>query len=134
MSQFLSISFLASIYFFARGVFALFGQTTFYTKRHLEHIDESDLPAYLKQIGIAPVAVGVVFLAKAILKCSISLQQNDSLCIFAGTAGLCLFHQQDRQQIQKIKNALPFRKGSFFCKRKRSVFTLLFYFLFKISR
>ena len=67
MSPFMSVSFLASIYFFARGVFALFGQTTFYTKRHLEHIDESDLPAYLKQIGTAHVAVGVVFLAKAIL-------------------------------------------------------------------
>ena len=66
MSQFLSISFLASIYFFARGVFALFGQRTFYTKRHLEHIDESDLPAYLKEIGIAHTAVGVVFLTKAI--------------------------------------------------------------------
>ena len=66
MSQFLSLSFLASIYFFARGVFALFGQTTFYTKRHLEHIDENDLPAYLKQIGTAHMAVGVVFLAKAI--------------------------------------------------------------------
>jgi len=67
MSQFFSLSFLASIYFFARGVFALFGQTTFYTNRHLEHIDDSDLPAYLKQIGIAHTAVGVVFLAKAIL-------------------------------------------------------------------
>ena len=67
MSQFMSLSFLASIYFFARGVFALFGQTTFYTRRHLEHIDVSDLPAYLKQIGLAHVAVGIVFLTKAIL-------------------------------------------------------------------
>ena len=67
MSPFMSLSFLASIYFFARGIFALFGQTTFYTRRHLEHIDESDLPAYLKQIGIAHVAVGIVFLAKSIL-------------------------------------------------------------------
>ena len=67
MSQFMSLSFLASIYFFARGVFALFGQTTFYTKRHLEHIDERDLPAYLKEIGAAHVAVGVIFLAKAVL-------------------------------------------------------------------
>lgn len=67
MGQFLSLSFLASIYFFARGVFALFGQTTFYTRRHLEHIDENDLPAYLKQIGIAHTVVGIVFLAKAIL-------------------------------------------------------------------
>ena len=67
MSQFMSLSFLASIYFFARGVFALFGQTTFYTRRHLEHIDESDLSAYLKQIGLAHVAVGIVFLTKAIL-------------------------------------------------------------------
>lgn len=67
MRQFLSLSFFASIYFFARGVFALFGQTTFYTRRHLEHIEERDLPAYLKQIGTAHMAVGIVFLAKAIL-------------------------------------------------------------------
>ena len=67
MSQFLSLTFLASIYFFARGVFALFGQTTFYTQRHLENIEESDLPAYLKQIGLAHIVVGIVFLAKAIL-------------------------------------------------------------------
>ena len=67
MSQLLSLSFFASIYFFARGVFALFGQTTFYTRRHLEHIEERDLPAYLKQIGTAHMAVGLVFFAKAIL-------------------------------------------------------------------
>ena len=67
MSQFLSLSFLASIYFYARGVFALFGQTTFYTKRNLENIDEANLPAYLKEVGWAHIAVATVFLIKTLL-------------------------------------------------------------------
>lgn len=67
MSQFLSLPFLAGIYFYARGVFALFGQTTFYTKRNLENIDEANLPAYLKEIGIMHLIVGTVFVAKALL-------------------------------------------------------------------
>ena len=67
MRQFLSLPFLAGIYFYARGVFALFGQTTFYTKRNLENIDPADLPAYLKEIGWAHIIVGTVFVAKAIL-------------------------------------------------------------------
>lgn len=64
---FLGLYFVAGIYFFARGVFALFGQTLFYTKRALEQIDPSDLPAYLKQIGICHIATGVLFVGKAIL-------------------------------------------------------------------
>ena len=67
MQQFLSLPFLAGIYFYARGVFALFGQTTFYTARHLEQIDPAHLPAYLKEIGWAHMAVGTVFVGKAIL-------------------------------------------------------------------
>ena len=43
----MTLLFLAGIYFFARGVFALYGQTTFYTKRVLENIEEKDIPAYL---------------------------------------------------------------------------------------
>ena len=67
MQQFFSLPFLAGLYFYARGIFALFGQTTFYTARHLEHIAPEDLPAYLKQIGWAHTAVGTVFVGKAIL-------------------------------------------------------------------
>ena len=47
----MTLLFLAGIYFFARGVFALYGQTIFYTKRVLENIEEKDIPAYLKEIG-----------------------------------------------------------------------------------
>lgn len=67
MSQFFSLSFLASIYFYARGVFALFGQTTFYTKRNLENIEPAHIPAYLKEVGRMNVIVATIFLAKAIL-------------------------------------------------------------------
>ena len=63
----MSLLFLAGIYFFARGVFALYGHTTFYTRRSLENIDEADLPAYLKEIGRMHLIVGAVFVAKAIL-------------------------------------------------------------------
>ena len=90
MSQFMSVSFLASIYFFARGVFALFGQTTFYTKRHLEHIDESDVPAYLKQIGTAHMAVGVVFLAKAILNV-VAPYSKMALYVFLAALLVCVY-------------------------------------------
>lgn len=90
MSQFLSLSFLASIYFFARGIFALFGQTTFYTKRHLEHIEEADLPAYLKEIGIAHVAVGIVFLAKAILNV-VYPYSRPALYVFLAALLVCVY-------------------------------------------
>ncbi len=63
----MSLLFLAGIYFFARGVFALYGHTTFYTKRSLENIEEANLPAYLKAIGRMHLIVGAVFVAKAIL-------------------------------------------------------------------
>lgn len=63
----MSLLFLAGIYFFARGVFALYGHTTFYTKRNLENIDEANLPAYLKEIGRMHLIVGAIFVAKAIL-------------------------------------------------------------------
>ena len=63
----MTLLFLAGIYFFARGVFALYGHTTFYTKRSLENIDEANLPAYLKEIGRMHLIVGAVFVAKAIL-------------------------------------------------------------------
>lgn len=63
----MSLLFLAGIYFYARGVFALFGQTTFYTKRNLENITEEMLPAYLKEIGRMHMVVGTVFVGKALL-------------------------------------------------------------------
>lgn len=65
-TSFLGIYFVAGIYFFARGIFALFGQTLFYTKRALEQINPEDIPAYLKEIGIYHTAAGVLFVGKAI--------------------------------------------------------------------
>ncbi len=97
MSQFLSLSFIASIYFYARGVFALFGQTTFYTKRHLEHIDAADVPAYLKQIGTAHIAVGTVFLAKAIANVVLPYSRA-ALYVFLAALLVCVFF------ISKIDN------------------------------
>ena len=67
LNQILSLPFLAGIYFYARGVFALFGQTTFYTKRNLENIEAENLPSYLKEIGRMNMVVGTVFVGKAIL-------------------------------------------------------------------
>ena len=63
----MGLLFIAGIYFFARGVFALFGQTTFYTQRTLEHIDPHDFPAYLKEVGTWHIVTGAVFVGKAIL-------------------------------------------------------------------
>lgn len=59
--------FVAGIYFFARGVFALFGQTLFYTKRALEQIEPEKLPAYLKEIGACHMVTGALFVGKALL-------------------------------------------------------------------
>ena len=59
--------FVAGLYFFARGIFALFGQTIFYTKRSLEQISEADLPAYLREIGIWNIITGVLFVGTAVL-------------------------------------------------------------------
>ena len=53
--------------FLCQRRFALFGQTTFYTKRNLENIDEANLPAYLKEVGWAHIAVATVFLIKTLL-------------------------------------------------------------------
>ena len=57
----MTLLFLAGIYFFARGVFALYGQTIFYTKRVLENIEEKNIPAYLKEIGKMNLLLGVLF-------------------------------------------------------------------------
>lgn len=63
----IGLFFTAGIYLFARGIFALFGQTLFYTRRALEQIEPGSLPAYLKEIGICHTAAGALFVAKAIL-------------------------------------------------------------------
>lgn len=63
----MTLFFVVGIYFYARGVFALSGQTIFYTKRSLECIEEERIPAYLKESGICHMAVGTVFVAKALL-------------------------------------------------------------------
>lgn len=63
----MGLYFIAGIYFFARGVFALFGQTLFYTQRALEQIEPEKLPMYLREIGICHTAAGALFVGKAIL-------------------------------------------------------------------
>lgn len=63
----MTLIFIAGIYFYARGVFALFGQSIFYTKRNLENINEADLPAYLKEVGRMHMVVGTAFVGKALL-------------------------------------------------------------------
>lgn len=63
----MTLIFIAGIYFYARGVFALFGHSIFYTKRNLENISEADLPAYLKEVGRMNMVVGTAFVGKALL-------------------------------------------------------------------
>ena len=63
----MTLLFVVGIYFFARGVFALYQQPIFYTKRALEHIDPADLPAYLKEIGKWNMVLGFLCTGKAIL-------------------------------------------------------------------
>lgn len=63
----MTLFFVVGIYLFARGVFALFGQPFFYTKKSLEQIEPSLLPAYLKEEGIWNLVAGLLFTAKAIL-------------------------------------------------------------------
>ncbi|WP_313524665.1 hypothetical protein [Anaerotignum sp.] len=62
----MSLFFVVGIYFYARGVFALFGQTIFYTKRTLELIEPENLPVYLKESGIWHVVAGTIFVGKAL--------------------------------------------------------------------
>jgi len=62
----MSLFFVAGIYFYARGVFALFGRTLFYTKRSLELIEPEDLHAYLKESGVWHIVAGTIFVGKAL--------------------------------------------------------------------
>ncbi|WP_304507997.1 hypothetical protein [Anaerotignum sp.] len=63
----MSLFFVVGIYFYARGIFALFGQTTLYTKRMLEKIEPENLPAYLKEVGTWQMVVGTIFVGKALI-------------------------------------------------------------------
>ncbi len=63
----MSLFFAAALYFYARGLFALFGRTIFYTKRTLALIEPENLSAYLKESGIWHMAAGTVFVGKALL-------------------------------------------------------------------
>ncbi len=63
----MTIFFVVGIYLFARGIFALYGQPIFYTKRTIETISPEQLPAYLKEVGIWNTLTGIVFTGKAIL-------------------------------------------------------------------
>lgn len=63
----IGLYFVAGIYLFARGIFALFGQTLFYTRRSLEQIAPENLSAYLREIGICQMAAGALFVGKSVL-------------------------------------------------------------------
>ena len=89
----MTLLFLAGIYFFARGVFALYGQTIFYTKRVLENIEEKDIPAYLKEIGKMNLLLGVLFVGKACLDIPFPVWMA------ADFAALRIFHFQNRYKI-----------------------------------
>ena len=66
----IGLYFVAGIYLFARGIFALFGQTLFYTRRSLEQIAPENLSAYLREIGICQMAAGALFVGKSVLDVS----------------------------------------------------------------
>ena len=95
----MTLLFLAGIYFFARGVFALYGQTIFYTKRVLENIEEKDIPAYLKEIGKMNLLLGVLFVGKACLDIPFSRQSPHSVWMAADFVALRIFHFQNRYKI-----------------------------------
>lgn len=63
----MALYFVAGIYLFVRGVFAISGRTLFYSKRALEQVEQGKLPAYLKEIGVCHMAAGVLFAGKAAL-------------------------------------------------------------------
>ena len=86
----MSLFFVVGIYFYARGVFALFGQTILYTKRVLERIEPENLPSYLKEIGIWQMIVGTVFVGKALLDIVFPLNKM-VLTIFLLLLAVCVF-------------------------------------------
>ena len=86
----MSLLFIAGIYFFARGVFALYGQPIFYTKRALEHTAPEDLKAYLKEIGVWNIVAGVLFTGKAILNVPFP-NSRPLLILFLAAIVVCAF-------------------------------------------
>ena len=88
----MTLLFLAGIYFFARGVFALYGQTIFYTKRVLENIEskgdwqnESSARRSVRRQGVSGY--------------SLSRQSPHSVWMAADFAALRIFHFQNRYKI-----------------------------------
>ena len=93
----MTLLFLAGIYFFARGVFALYGQTIFYTKRVLENIEEKNIPAYLKEIGKMNLRRSVC--RQGVSGYSLSRQSPHSVWMAVDFAALRIFHFQNRYKI-----------------------------------
>ena len=90
----MTLLFLAGIYFFARGVFALYGQTIFYTKRVLENIEEKDIPAWQNESS-ARRSVR----RQGVSGYSLSRQSPHSVWMAADFAALRIFHFQNRYKI-----------------------------------
>lgn len=94
----MTLLFLAGIYFFARGVFALYGQTIFYTKRVLENIEEKDIR--LSQGDWQKnLLLGVLFVGKACLDIPFPGMSPHSVWMAADFAALRIFHFQNRYKI-----------------------------------
>ncbi|AMJ40198.1 hypothetical protein [Anaerotignum propionicum] len=86
----MSLFFVVGIYFYARGVFALFGQTIFYTKRTLELIEPENLPAYLKESGVWHMVAGTIFVGKALLDIMFPLNKV-FLAMFLVLLAVCVY-------------------------------------------
>ncbi|MDD4844397.1 MAG: hypothetical protein PHU31_08710 [Anaerotignum sp.] len=86
----MSLFFVVGIYFYARGIFALFGQTTLYTRRSLEKIEPEKLPAYLKEIGTLQMVVGTIFVGKALIDVAFPLHKV-FYWIFIALLAVCVF-------------------------------------------
>lgn len=82
----MSLFFVAGIYFYARGVFALFGQTLFFTRRSLEMVEPTELATYLKKSGILHIVTGTVFVGKALLDVAFPYEKWVFMVFF-----ICLF-------------------------------------------
>lgn len=86
----MSLFFVVGIYFYARGIFALFGQTILYTKRTLELIEPENLPAYLKEIGTWQMVAGTIFVGKALIDIAFPFDKV-FLAIFLVLLSVCVF-------------------------------------------
>lgn len=86
----MSLFFVIGIYFYARGIFALFGKTIFYTRRSLEKIEPEKLAAYLKEIGILHMAVGTIFVGKALIDIAFPFHKM-FYWIFIALLAVCVF-------------------------------------------